>query len=275
MITGLSTSLSRQIRRAIYYPRRETLLGQLEQAASSGLRPWRDADDNFIGWRSKRATRQRANRLLVFHGNEGCALDRADFVHQMERLRGSLWEVYLFEYPGYGAKAGIPSEAAFKRAAAGAARFLLHDKSRLFVMGESIGTGVASYIAGRFSCSIPGLLLITPFDRFVDAARNNTTVWLPPWLAVERYDNGVALRRYKGRLATVLAKKDTVVPAWSGEKLFNSYNGPKQLWVDPQASHNTVAKSSAPWWCEAPAFLLNYHAKPKSRTRRTNRCPWH
>ena len=44
-------------------------------------------------------------RMLVFHGNAGYALNRDYFVTGLRAL-GSQWDVFLFEYPGYGAREG-------------------------------------------------------------------------------------------------------------------------------------------------------------------------
>ena len=96
---GILTALQRQI---IYFP---SVAGEqvlLERAAGLGLQPWRDDGGELVGWRTENAGTG-SRRLVVFHGNAGFALDRNYYVHGFRALEQQ-WEVYLFEYPGYGAR---------------------------------------------------------------------------------------------------------------------------------------------------------------------------
>ena len=60
------------------------------------------------------------------------------------------FEVRIVEYPGYGARAGSPSEAAFFEAAEAAFDAVVAEavpKRPVYVLGESIGTGPACHLA--------------------------------------------------------------------------------------------------------------------------------
>jgi pimeloyl-ACP methyl ester carboxylesterase len=253
----------------IYDPDCASLRCLLAEATRQGMQPWRDQQRRCIGWKSQRAGSAPKNRLLMFHGNAGCALDRADIVRGFESLKAGLWEVYILEYPGYGARLGTPAEKSFKVAADSAVQLLLRKNKRpLFIAGESIGTGVATYIAARFPRTIPGLFLITPFDTFGRAARAVIRRWVFPkamrrfpvpitaFLMTEGYDNVRELARYKGRLSVLLARKDEIIPVQLGQNLYDRYSGIKRLWIDPQATHNTVIKPNAQRWQEISDFLV-------------------
>ena len=163
----------------------------------------------------------------------------------------------MLEYPGYGARDGAPGERSFKTAAEAAVRLLCKKSKRpLFVAGESIGTGVATYIAGRFPRSISGAFLVSPFDTFAKVVRALTRIPIPSVLLPDRYDSVRELVRFRGRLATLLAGKDEVIPVKLGQNLYDRYSGPKRLWVDQRATHNTVIKLNAKWWREVSDFLL-------------------
>lgn len=245
------------IRERIYYPRCESLRRLSAEAAAEGLRPWRDQHEQYIGWKRHRSGARAKNRLLVFHGNADCAVSRYAIVYGFEALSGGSWEVYLLEYPGYGARLGAPGEKAFKAATEAAVRLLQRESKRpLFIVGESIGSGVAAYIAGRFPKTICGLLLITPFDTFARLVRAIVRIPIPSILLTEQYHNIRELNRYKGRLAVLLAGKDDIVPVKLGRNLYNRYSGPKRLWVDGRATHNSIIKPNAKWWHEISDFLL-------------------
>ena len=119
------TALQRQL---IYFPGRAGADELAALASRLGLQAWHDGTGSPIGWRSM-APSTAQNRMLVFHGNAGYALDRQYFVAGFQALQEQ-WDVFLFEYPGYGARQGTPSEESFKSAAADALKVLLAEDSR-------------------------------------------------------------------------------------------------------------------------------------------------
>jgi hypothetical protein len=65
-----------------------------------------------------------------------------------------------------------------------------------------------------------------------------------------------ALKDYRGPMAMLIAGRDEVVTAPQGHLLYASYAGPKRLWTEPEATHNTIDFSPyAPWWREVSEFL--------------------
>ena len=248
------TALQRQL---IYFPGRAGGDELAALASRLGLQAWHDGTGSPIGWRSMAPSTAR-NRMLVFHGNAGYALDRQYFVAGFQALQEQ-WEVFLFEYPGYGARQGTPSEDSFKSAAADALKVLLAEDSRpVFITGESLGSGVASHLAATFPKQVAGLLLVTPFSSLVDVAAHHYPILPVRLLLSERYDSREALSHYAGPVAFLLAGRDEVVPTELGQQLYDSYNGPKWLHVETHAGHNTLPYNpGAPWWQEASTFLTN------------------
>lgn len=246
------TTLQRQL---IYFPERAGERELLARAAEIGLQPWRSRAGALIGWRS--ASLQRAERrMLVFHGNAGHALYREYFAAGLAAT-GAEWDTYLFEYPGYGARPGEPSEGAIIAAATRALEELLeNDAPPLYLTGESLGCGVASTLAASFPEAVRGLLLVTPFTRLADVAAHHYPFLPVRLLLSERYDSVSALARYHGPVAFLLAGRDEVVPTALGRQLHDGYTGPKWLRIQPQAGHNSLDVSpAAPWWREFSEFL--------------------
>jgi uncharacterized protein len=247
-------------RRLIYFPTQKTEAEALQEARFAKAEPWRDAEGQLVGWRSiGSAHRQAANRLIVFHGNAGAALDRTYYVDGFEQLDdGRLWQVHLFEYPGYGARAGKPGEKEFTKAAReGIAQLLREDARPIYVLGESIGSGPACALARDEASTIAGVYLVTPFARLVDVAARHFP-FVPVRLIVrDRWDNVRALQGYRGALAVMIAGQDEVVTPAQGELLFDGYAGPKRRWFDPEGTHNLIDFGrDAPWWREVSDFLL-------------------
>jgi len=250
------TALQRQL---IYFPSKakEGVLAEL--ASGMGLQPWRDSDGLAIGWKTRDNPGARY-RMLVFHGNAGYALDRRYFVTGLQ-AQGNQWDVYLFEYPGYGSRGGTPSEANFQATATQALQELLAEDSKpVFIIGESLGSGVASFLAAAFPQQVAGLLLVTPFSSLVDVASHHYPILPVRLLLSERYDSQEALSHYAGPVGFLLAGRDEVVTTESGRQLYDGYSGPKWLHVEAHAGHNTLSYSpGTPWWREVTTFLTTAH----------------
>ena len=240
----------------LYHPQHGSEEDFIASARRRNIQPWRDAQGRLIGWH--RPNPRAANRLVVFHGNAGCAIDRSHYIDAFESLgAGADWEVWILEYPGYGSRAGSVGKTAFIEAGRNAVRQLLATDSRpLHLLGESIGSGVACALAGEMPDRIAGLALVVPFARLQEVAREKFR-WLPVGLLLrDKFDNIAALAAYRGRVAIVVADSDEVVGAAQGRKLHETYAGPKLLVVLPGAGHNSFdIQPWAPWFGKVGDFL--------------------
>lgn len=253
----LLVALQRQF---MYFPTRGSEQELLDAAGGLKLLPWRDSAGRLIGWRSRHDGQMPRNRLVVFHGNAGHALQRDYFAEGFTALeKGNLWEVYLFEYPGYGARPGTPKEKEFLAAARAALAPLLREDTRpVFLLGESLGTGVATQAAAAFPEAVAGLFLVTPFTNLPDVAAHHHPIFPVRPFVWDRYASDEALKRYRGRVAFLLTGQDEVVPLRLGRRLYDGYAGPKRLWIQEDVMHNTIDYSpGAGWWREISGFLLN------------------
>jgi uncharacterized protein len=258
---GLVLLLALLQRHLIYFPSRLREEQLLRQAERDGLYPWRDRENQLIGWRSSPHGKvaQPTNRLVVFHGNAGYALHRSYYVNGFHRSPESTaaWELFLFEYPGYGSRPGSPSESSILTAARKAIIELLRDDSRpLFLLGESLGSSFAAALAAEYPQSISGLFLVTPLTCMADVASSHYG-FLPVRLMLrEHHDVQARLNNFPGPIAFLIAGRDEVMVNGLGEKLYQQYPGNKKLWIQPYAGHNTLDFTpEAPWWQEIEFFL--------------------
>ncbi len=263
---GFSFYLAFFQRRMLYYPTRVGETDLIPLAARNGLVPWHSGNGGYIGWKPASEPPPAADLLLVFNGNAGFALHRTYLADGFRQpLAEPALHVFLMEYPGYGPRPGEPSEKAFQAAAAEALAQLRQDHpgSRIFLAGESLGSGVACWLAGEHPEQVAGIFLITAFNRLVDVARHHYPILPVALLLRDRFDSSQALTRYHGPVGLLLAGDDQVIPPVFGKRLHEDYQGPRQLWIQDGSGHNTLDYAiSAPWWSEATAFLLA-HAPPK------------
>ena len=249
---GLIVPLAGCQNHMLYYPSRASEASLVKSARVQGLHPWKNTKDEIIGWRVSKPSARR--RIVAFHGNAGYALHRTYYV---DGLSGLDWEVYLFEYPGYGARDGTPSKDAFLSTSRAAIdELLVADTRPLYLLGESIGSGVACALAAGLPQHIKGLILVTPFARLLEVAK-----WHFPYLPVslllrDGFDNIASLEEYRGPAGMVIADCDEVVSPEQGRKLHAAYNGPKLLINLPDCGHNDFPTNpGAKWWREVTAFL--------------------
>ena len=177
---------------------------------------------------------------IWFHGNGNVNTDFARLVAVFNERRVRL---VLAEYPGYGAREGIPSE----RLLVDDARALYaavgdrHSRQPVIVIGQSLGSGVAAQLVVGGDRPAPRrLVLITPFFDLPDAASH--AFWNLPLQAIvnDRYDSGSALLRYAGPVVVVVAAEDRFVGAESGRRLARVTRpmGTTTLVELPGADHN-------------------------------------
>lgn len=174
--------------------------------------------------------------LLYFGGN----------AEEVGQMRGSLQQwlpersSYLLAYRGYGASDGSPSQDALFADAAAlydevAAR---HPGARIAVIGRSLGSGVAAFLAAQRP--VEKLVLLTPFDSMVAVAGAHYP-WLPTsMLMTERYESERWLRDYHGSVLVIRAGRDVIVPPANTDRLIAALPRQPQVLVLPNAGHNSV-----------------------------------
>ena len=256
---GIIALLALGQRSMIYYPSRSDA-DSLERAARpQGFEPWNNPQGGLIGYRSPVATDDPRPTLavLVLHGNAGYAVHRTDYAQVLrEAAPDRAVSVYILEYPGYGAREGQPSQQALLDAASEALG-QIPATMPVVLLGESIGTGVASATAAAQPDRVKGLLLLTPFDSLASVAHHHYPLLPVRWIMRDKYPSEEWLKKYRGPVAIILAADDTIVPAEFGHKLHDTYAGPKKLIIAEQADHNDLLHALLPSaWQEALAFLL-------------------
>jgi pimeloyl-ACP methyl ester carboxylesterase len=80
--------------------------------------------------------------------------------------------------------------------------------------------------------------------------------FVPSSLVRDAFRADLALPRYGGRVAFLVAGRDEVAFADLGRALFEAYPGPKRLWEEQGAFHNTLRfRPADPLWTEVWRFL--------------------
>jgi pimeloyl-ACP methyl ester carboxylesterase len=245
--------------RYIYYPQNATESAMRRMAERVGLEPV-ETEGGIIGWQrgldSDDAGPQAV--FIVFHGNAGHAVHRSYYADIFDDHSNKRWATVILEYPGYGARSGRPSEHLLIEAADELIQSVRkHTDAPLILVGESLGSGVATGILARDPDAINGLILITPFDSLTSVASHHFPFAPVRLFLRDRFDNAANLKAFAGPLAILMAENDSVVPARFGKRLYESYQGgPKLHYIQQGRDHNTLdLLSSHPFWKQAFELL--------------------
>ncbi|MDB6109297.1 MAG: hypothetical protein JWR69_1047 [Pedosphaera sp.] len=235
----------------LYHPYRASAESFTKTAQSQRLETWQNAAGELIGWKHTAQGKGPHDRILILHGNAGCAIDRVDYAGSLQGAEEC--DVYLLEYPGFGARAGSPSQESLFQAADEALTLLGKD-TPVYLIGESLGTGVAAYLAGTHPDAVAGVLLVAPYHNMADVAQHHMPLFPVSWMLWDKFPSATYLSKYHGRVAVLVAGQDVVIPNRFGRQLYESYAGPKKLWENPLAGHNDLPDEPAEWWRELIGF---------------------
>ena len=237
-------------RKLIYYPTKLSPQMAEQLARQEGFTPWRDAAGAIIGWHLP-AKGASVGSVLIAHGNAGSALNRAYIAAPIHSV-GNI-DVFVLEYPGYGAREGSPTLQSFLAAAEDAFR-LLPTNRPVYVVAESLGAGAAAHLAKAFDSRVSGLLFFAPYDDLAAVGQKQMPFLPVKLLMRDRFTPARWLKNYRGPIVVVVAGADTIIPAQFGRGLHDSYAGTKKLQEISKAGHNDIAAQSAEWWKEILSF---------------------
>jgi pimeloyl-ACP methyl ester carboxylesterase len=220
-------------------------------AHTARLERWTNSTGQFIGMKRLSPRQPADGTIMIMHGNGSTAVGCDHYVNDIQGV--AAFDIFILEYPGYEDRPGHPSQSSIFRAA-DEAFLALPAKKPVYLVGESLGTGAACYLAGTYSNRIAGILLISPFNSLADAAQIHFPL-LPVWLLLaDRFPSEKYLRNYNGKVGFTVDGKDTVVPAKLGYSLLHAYAGPKKLWEFPDGGHCQITDRPALFWKEVIEF---------------------
>lgn len=191
-------------------------------------------DETLAGWYIP-APQARAT-LLYLHGNGGHIGHRLDQIAVFHRLG---LNILIFDYRGYGASSGTPSEAGTYRDAQAAWDYLTRHKGikpeQIVLFGESLGGAIAAWLAARHTPA--AMILYASFTSVPDIAQQLYPIFPARLLARYQYDTRAALSAVHSPLLIMHSPQDEIVPFSHAQNLFAAANAPKQL-LELRGGHN-------------------------------------
>ncbi|WP_419904257.1 alpha/beta hydrolase [Kiloniella sp.] len=164
--------------------------------------------------------------VVAFHGNAGHTGDRLSKLKYFTEMGFGLFQV---EYRGYAGHDGTPSEEAFKADGLTALKWLDtqgYSKNNLIMYGESLGTGMAVWLAAQFP--VKAVILEAPYSSIADVAQ--AKYWFLPvkYLLRDKWRSDLSILDVKAPVFIFHGENDEVIPIAFSRKLFELIKNEKQ-----------------------------------------------
>jgi len=128
---------------------------------------------------------------------------------------------YFVNYRGYGGSTGQPSEQALFSDAINIYDVLSERHDGISVIGRSLGSGIATYLAANRE--IDKLVLVTPFDSIEALAQARYSLYPVSLLLKDKYRSIDWVKKIDSPTLVLLAELDFVVPAEHSQRLIEHF----------------------------------------------------
>ena len=150
---------------------------------------------------------------------------------QLKALWTLGYNVFAFDYRGFGDNAGEPTEEGIYADAIAAHAYLVERErvraSRIILAGRSLGSAVAVEMAMKLPSA--GLLLFSPIDSLPSAA-SRVYPWAPArWLSRYRFDSAAKAKSIDVPVVMFHGWPDTYMHRSDARAMLASFRGPKML----------------------------------------------
>jgi len=189
--------------------------------------------------------------VLYFHGNAGEIADRAD---RFAAYQAAGLGVAFLSYRGYGGSTGQISESGLITDATAAYDWLIDlnvPPTRIMLVGESLGSGVAVQLAAKHP--VGGVALEAPYTSTADVAAQ-IYLWLPVRLLMK--DQFRSIDHIANVAAPLLIQHgdaDAAIPYPMGQALFAAANAPKTFETLANQGHEALFQPAV--WAREIAFF--------------------
>jgi len=157
--------------------------------------------------------------VLYFSGNANNVIEFLDLI--APKIKN--YNFVGFNYPGYVNSEGSPSEDNFYKTA----DEIFEKYKPDFVIGRSIGTAVAAYLASKHN--FKGVLLITPFSS-IECIAEDKYPFLPVKLLLKyKFNEAGFLSKSNIPISIIALKNDDVIPSKCLNKLLKSIKNLKGI----------------------------------------------
>jgi len=150
--------------------------------------------------------------------------------------------LYFVNYRGYGGSTGTSSEAALFSDAL-AVYDSIHEKhGHIFVIGRSLGSGVAVYLAANRK--VDKLVLVTPYDSIENVAQKRFRIFPVSLILQDKFDSASRVQNINAKTIAIEAENDEVIPRANSDALTARFPADQiVIKVVDGTNHNSIGMS--------------------------------
>ena len=198
----------------------------------------------YRGWMKKGYSR----RTIVYFGgnNEMCSKaftskSRNGFLNRIGDTN-----FIMLDYPGFGDNPGKPSKKKIFKMADTLMKHVMKTESlngSVYVMGYSLGTGVATYEAARNK--VDGLILIAPYDNMANAMNEYVNIFHGPMklLVKNKFKSDKYARHVSCKALVFASKGDKTIPYRRAVRLQKFFKN-KEFHLLESEGHSKILKQA-------------------------------
>ncbi|NUM52908.1 MAG: alpha/beta hydrolase [Candidatus Hydrogenedentes bacterium] len=231
---------------------------------------WRTPADPPFGWTYERITLNIGNDrtdawyipvenpegvILLSHGNGGNIADRIEHYAMLRDLR---YDIFTYDYGGYGNSTGRPSEKRCYADIRAAWNYLTKSRGvsekRIVLYGESLGGGATCELATEVKPR--AVVLQCTFLSVSKIAKEVFPIVPVNLLLKHRFDNESKIGNISVPKLFIHSQADTIIPYKHGRRLFDLATEPK-MFLDLRGDHNDCIFTSEQTYREGMKTFLD------------------
>ncbi len=161
--------------------------------------------------------KEQGRAILFFGGNgESVVYNASDYLNNFTNHA-----IYLVNYRRYGGSSGYPEEQALYSDALHIYDTIKNKHDSISVIGRSLGTGIATYVASKRD--VEKMVLITPYDSIENLAKSKYPIFPVSLLLQDKYDSLSRVKNIQSQTLILLAEHDNVVPLKHSVNLIKAF----------------------------------------------------
>jgi len=209
--------------------------------------------ETLQGWKKSNTNINHNSSIIYFGGN---AEEVSHNIIDADSF--SARHLFFINMPGFGNSTGTPSEHSFFSNALQAYDYIIKtyqlDADNFFIMGRSLGSTVATYVASKRKSK--GLILITPFDSIENIARDHYK-WYPINIILKhKFKTELYIDSVSSPILAIATDSDGVIPASNLNRLYAPRKEKINLLKINHANHNNI-NSSEKYFSYINGFILS------------------
>ncbi|MCC5934419.1 MAG: alpha/beta hydrolase [Balneolales bacterium] len=190
--------------------------------------------------------------ILFCHGNAGNIANR---IPLLEIFHGLGYNIFIFDYQGYGKSEGRPGERQILADGIAAFDFMTGElgvaRDRILPLGRSMGGPVAAWVA--INRNTTALALESTFTSIPDIARKTYPIFPVGLLARVKLPTRDFVKQFEGPVLVAHSPGDMLIPYEMGRIIYETAPG-QSYWLELAGNHNDGHIATG------PAFGQGYQA---------------